>query len=116
MGYYSKYNLSIPNQKVRDFEDIEAYLEIHKEESFADNILYFLRQGGVYSESTKWYENNEDMNKLSLIFPETLFQLDREGEESGDIERVYFQNGKYKSYQAKIVFDEYNENDMKEYK
>lgn len=61
----------------------------------------------------KWYDYYDHMIALSINYPKSVFTLDRAGEESGDLERAYFHNGKYVSHQPNIVFPEYDESKLK---
>jgi len=54
----------------------------------------------------KWYGYNKDCIELSLEYPNLLFTLEGEGEESGDIWKAWYRNGKFVEAKAKIVFDE----------
>jgi len=109
MGYYSNYSIKIYDGNI---ESIIEYLENHKEESFTSNMLYALEEFGGYGEACKWYDYHKDMIEFSLVFPNVLFELYREGEESGDIEKSYYRNGKSQVCKARIVFEEYDERKM----
>lgn len=50
--------------------------------------------GGVQAGSCKWYEMPADMARISISFPGAVIQVDRYGEEDGDIERTWFADGK----------------------
>lgn len=94
MGYYTRYRLEydeklLPDNEVDNLIDIIDELPIHD-----------------YSDSCKWYEHEEEMVSISEQFPTILFILSGEGEESGDIWRKYFKNGKVQVAEAKITFDE----------
>lgn len=65
------------------------------------------------SATTKWYESEDDMRKVSLQFPEYLFILRGEGEESGDLWVEYYLNGKTVHHQAQIVYPEFKMEDLK---
>jgi hypothetical protein len=54
-------------------------------------------------DSCKWCEHEKDMRALSLEFPKFLFILSGEGEESGDIWKEYYLNGKMQRSEAEIV-------------
>ena len=69
--------------------------------------------GSPFGESCKWYDHEEDMKKISRMFPSVTFDLYGEGEESGDIWHKYFKNGKMQECPARIVFDEYDERKLK---
>lgn len=67
--------------------------------------LYGINPDGDTNEPCKWYKHESEMRKFSEKFPEVLFTLEGEGEESGDIWRKYFVNGKMQVAKAKISFD-----------
>jgi len=62
---------------------------------------------------TKWYEYDEVMKAISMEYPHVVFELSGEGEESGDIWKNYYVNGKVQKCQARIVFDEFDEKKLK---
>lgn len=62
---------------------------------------------------TRWYEHEENMKEFSTKYPDLLFILYGEGEESTDIWRKYFVNGKMQMASAKIVFDEFDERKLR---
>jgi len=64
-------------------------------------------------EPMKWYDHETDMIKYSLSKPDVLFVLDGDGEDSGDIWRKYFKNGKMQPALAKIVFDNFDETKLR---
>ena len=57
-------------------------------------------------DSTKWYDYEIDMVRVSKKYPDILFTLDRKGEESGDLTKEYFLGGKHESVQASISYKE----------
>src|SRR5690242_16095240 len=98
MGYYSRFELDTHDDNVCiDHED-----EIG---SFVDYI-------GIFEEDVKWYEWVNDMKKYSLQYPEIMFQVQRTGEENGDIEVGYFKNGKVQLTKAVFTFDPFDENKL----
>jgi hypothetical protein len=56
------------------------------------------------------------MIKMSLQFPDLIFQLKGEGEEPEDIWIKYYKNGKVQVCYAKITFDEYDETKLNTWK
>lgn len=62
-----------------------------------------------FAEKCKWYEHEEDMRRFSKLYPFILFELSGEGEESGDIWRKYFLNGKMQYCKSKIEFEPFDE-------
>ena len=61
---------------------------------------------GERTDQITWYNHEEDMVKLSLLYPEVSFQIDGEGEEAGDIWRATVKNGEFQRKTARIVFDD----------
>ena len=108
MGYYTYYSLAIENKNVPKNVLAEIDAEIK-----TMNVLdgSFCRYGFCSGED-KWYYHDEDMLLLSTKFPEVLFCLDGTGEDSEDIWRTYYQNGKMQHCPASIVYDDYNPEKM----
>lgn len=120
MGYYTYYTLETIENKYKVF-DIISYMKEQYDNSSEckyyafqyefeslledDYATYF----ELYSDECKWYEHDEEMIELSLKFPDTVFCLHGEGEESGDIWNKYYKNGKSQYCPARIVYDEYDE-------
>ena len=102
MGYSTKYTLSF----FKGFED-----EVEVNENLSSISGYDL--DFFYGEpDCKWYDHEKHMKLLSQIYPETTFLLEGEGEESGDIWRKYFKNGKMQVCKAKIVFPAFDESKL----
>lgn len=64
-------------------------------------------------DSCKWYDHEEDMVRLSKKFPDVVFELHGEGEESGDIWVKYFKNGKKQVVKAELKFAPFDEKKLK---
>jgi len=102
MGYYTEYALSANNAEgledkiTKDLEEISGYS---------------IRFG--YSDSCKWYNHQDDMLTLSKIYPNVVFVLEGEGEESEDLWIKYFKNGKMQVCKAEITFEKFDENKLK---
>ena len=77
---------------------VMAYLEAHKD------TIYGIDADGSSQGPCKWYEHNEDMTLMSKDIPNVLFALAGEGEESGDLWRAYYLNGKTWRSKAEIVY------------
>lgn len=60
-------------------------------------------------ERSSQYDWEGELKELSQEFPDCVFELDGDGEESGDVWRAYFKNGKMQKAPAKIVFDPFDE-------
>lgn len=103
MGYYTQYKLSI---KVGNTDLISEFVS---ENENADHALY---ENGETRQECKWYDHEQELKSFSANHPETIFQLNGEGEESGDIWIKYFKNGRCQTCKAKLVFDDFNENKL----
>lgn len=101
MGYYTTYALRT-TQGYDNQEEIEETLQ--------EISGYSVKFG--WNDSCKWYTHEQDMKELSKIYPETTFLLEGEGEESGDIWRKYFKNGKMQVCKAEIVFHAFDESKL----
>ena len=99
MGYYTNYELTI-------LEGDDCITDYKKEISDISGYNY------CFEDSIKWYDFDIDMKKLSLKHPNTVFKLNGNGEENGDIWVSYYKNGKSHYNKAVIVLDEYNENNL----
>lgn len=75
--------------------------------------IYGIDESGETTESVKWYEHEDHIRALSKEFPNVLFTLRGEGEESGDIWNKYFLNGKMQMAKAQIAFDPFDESKLK---
>lgn len=97
MGYYTDYEVS----STLDFSEYKDILEELSDYEFDDGFV-----------NAKWYDHEDHMKALSLRYKDVLFTLRGNGEESDDIWCKYFKNGKMQRSQAKIVFDEFNEDSL----
>lgn len=92
-----------------DIEDaIQEYVNNEK-------ILYAGTESllDVLGDSCKWYEHEEDMRRVSKVFPSVLFTLRGEGEESGDIWVKYFKDGKMQVAKAEIKLGPFDPSQLK---
>jgi hypothetical protein len=58
--------------------------------------------GNLYN--AKWYKHEDDMNTLSMMYPNHSFVLDGVGEEYPDVWKLYAKNGRTKKVEAIISF------------
>ena len=113
MGYYTTFTIKIKNKLEKEGHKIydlkEAMLEVNEEHKhvfdMSDDEIY--SDGGV-----KWYDYYEDMVKLSKMFPDLVLQVDGEGEETGDIWRTFWKDGKYQEAKRVVTIEEYDENKL----
>lgn len=87
---------------VTDTHIIEKFLETSADAKYA------MTKDGETNDSCKWYNHEKELRQFSTKYPRWLFTLEGKGEESGDLWKKYFVNGKMQSAKAKIVFDEFD--------
>lgn len=118
MGYYTYYRLNMKsvdnspiNYEAINRAFIHIYDEAYEKSTLEDrwvkesiNDPNFINDFYL-TESQKWYESNEDMLKLSEMFPNVVFCLWGEGEERDDNWRVVYNDGSAASSHGKIVYE-----------
>ena len=137
MGYYTNYKISTQGKPLGEGEK-EALDKLIKEaeslptelkkvalkgiEQERGNLLKDLDPETIvtshidynpFEDNCKWYEHEKDMRAVSSKYPETLFLLEGEGEESGDIWKKYFLNGKMQTCKSIITFEEFDKSKLK---
>jgi hypothetical protein len=98
MGYYTSFSLEIieGDDHIKDWE-----------QEISDSTLY--EGSNLFSgEQFGWYDCDADMLSFSTLYPNVLFSVTGIGEESGDMWRAYYKNGKMQRCQAVITYDEYD--------
>ena len=65
-------------------------------------------------EETRWYNHQLDLAQLSKNWPEVTFQLEGDGETSDDHWREYFRDGKVHEVEGKLVFPEFDPEELAE--
>lgn len=119
MGYETKYKLEVSGElsskKKIEGEDENgnpAWILV-TETIDARDLLEEVRANSGYQylfgESVKWYDHEDQLRYISKKYPNLVFELNGEGEESGDIWIKYFKNGKMQHCEAKITFDPFDE-------
>jgi hypothetical protein len=108
MGYYTRYSLVISGPANKAPEEIISEL---REISYG--AKYALEDSGDTREFAKWYDNDEDLRDFSKRYPDILFELHVEGEESEDIWKLYVQNGKSQRCEAIISFEPFDKDKLK---
>jgi len=78
-----------------------------------DKQVQFLPYSFDTNESIEWYDHESEMKAFSKRFPDVVFTLHGQGEESGDIWVKYFKNGKMQKVEAQIVFAKFDEGQLK---
>lgn len=100
MGYYTHHTLTI--------------LEGDTETDHATNIGELSEYGdSLWEEPQKWYDMDDNMIEYSKRYPDTVFELFLEGEESGDIGYTYYQNGKSQECPGIITYAPFDKSKLK---
>lgn len=99
MGYYTNYKLTV---KDKDGTEIDNSLcpDFDKDDLYSGSLS--IQQVIDWHDSMKWYEHHEEMIEISKTYPDYVFILDGQGEESGDVWRKFYKNGK--SYEWKLEY------------
>lgn len=98
MGYRTYFSLDI------EPEPTEELLAEETNDGVSVEGLY----NGDYDDM-KWYAHEKDMIALSLKYPDFVFTLDGKGEESEDIWRSFYRNGKYYHWVLDYELPEFDE-------
>ena len=115
MGYSTRYNLTwkplneVPQYEVDDL--VGAAIRAAKEKD--SDFMYAIDDSGESEDTCKWYDHEKEVKSFSKKFPKVLFMLSGEGEESGDIWKKFFLNGKMQVTKARLVFDEFDASKLK---
>jgi hypothetical protein len=104
MGYYTNYELHYDTA----MEDADGQLIDHE-----GRISKVADYGSCFEESIKWYDHEKDMKEYSTHYPDILFTLMGDGEESGDIWCCYFKNGKMQRAETTIAFTPFDSSKLK---
>ena len=99
MGYYTSFKLEV----VVDRND-----EIDYEKVVVNHIGH-----DPFEDESEWVSHEKDMKEISKKYPQVLFELKGEGEDSGDLWKTYFKNGKMQRCTARIVYDDFDEAKMR---
>lgn len=135
MGYYTKYKLgwiipdkaqwqsSCTHSKPKNAKFCPecgiACDALHTGESIVRALLHAkevdpdkldgITEHGESEDRCKWYDHETELADFSKKFPDVLFVLDGEGEESGDLWRKYFRNGKFQRVDAVLTYAPFDE-------
>lgn len=112
MGYYTYFEITIPAK----FDELDVIEKLEKisEYKFESSRSNEKTKTFATAESYKWYDHESNMFELSEMFPKILFQVDGDGEESDDLWRTYYLNGKSQDVEVKTVYGKLNMKKLKE--
>lgn len=110
MGYMTYFTVSRNDGEPFTPEQLEALDQLdvfdNKTEGGDDRVV-------ALEGAAKWYYCSVDMKEFSRAFPDVVFRLHGEGEESGDLWDAYFKNGKWQECRADIIYPDYDEEKLK---
>ena len=91
MGYYTYHTLTIQPSVPVGFSDRFEQVTDYEFEALSND-------------SIKWYDSDSNMKQLSAEFPDCLFILGGDGEESGDKWKAYYYRGNACMCRAVLTF------------
>lgn len=103
MGYYTYYDLAFS-----EFGSTKTIDEIHDWLVKRNIIGYALSDDFGSLDAVTWYDHEEDMEELSLEFPEVIFTLHGEGDNKEDIWEKHFLGGLMQTCYAEIIIPDFD--------
>lgn len=91
MGYYTDYDISKNSEEVKEV--------IRQESEYCWNNEDVI--------NAKWYSSGDDMRRASLKFPGEMLYIECVGEESADIWRAFYKDGRECVQRAKLVYPDH---------
>jgi hypothetical protein len=116
MGYYTNYYISAryldDSRSSSDLDEMFfSSLELSVNED--DDINWYQRVDNRYAledgDGVKWYDHHEELIDVSKHYNDIIFILDGEGEETGDIWRKFYLNGRHHIWTVDIKRPEVND-------
>jgi len=109
MGYETNYKL-----KLSDEVDADTFVELLGSLTDYDGWWdsYEIDDEINYVLDAKWYDNHKHMVLLSKEHPTIVFTLSGDGEESGDVWRKFYKDGKFMDAGPELIYKEFNENEL----
>lgn len=96
MGYYTKFKISVEPSEMTD--EVLAFL--------ADASGYSAESIAGGGSSIKWYNYEDHVLEASTRFPVAVITIDGDGEDAGDVWRMYATGGAVERVQAVITYPE----------
>lgn len=106
MGYETSFRIDVGNTHI----DPDKILQALERQSGYDGWFDFT--AGVFSIDAKWYDYDIHMKEVSVVFEDLVFQVDGDGEESGDTWRKYYKSGKVMDATPDIIYKEFDESKL----
>lgn len=100
MGYYTYYTVLIEEDP--EFQQDEFWKDIVELDVACEDI-----EPGFAFEA-KWYDHEEDLQRISKKYPKMLIIVYGEGEESEDFWKLFIRNGKSHRVRGEVVYPEFD--------
>lgn len=102
MGYRTYHSLTVYDKNMESV-DSEKF-----EQELVDEDI------GFFEDEIKWYDHREEMCEYSKRYPDLIFCLHGEGEQSEDLWDEYYVNGRYQAARAVITYPEFDESKLED--
>lgn len=107
MGYETAFSLTVTKIPGTNAPLSDQYLEQIADALDDLGVMEYIEKGKssvVANGYCKWYDYGEDMTELSKKFPQAMFELYGDGEDSDDFWRNYYIAGAEQGGYAQIVY------------
>lgn len=106
MGYRTRYDLGV-------YQGDKTIIDVLAIAQDFNGLDYAIDYDGKSTKEVKWYNHENDLKKLSKDFPDLVFVLRGEGEDSADVWKKYFKNGRMQVCVAELVIPPFDESKLK---
>lgn len=120
MGYYSSYTLTVNVFETGEQVDGELFQKVAESIRYFPSSLNSVDDDGVFDDInessahgySKWCDMEECLEEASVEYPDLVLTLDVEGEEQGDICRIFAHKGRSKNWAPEVTdlpaYDDFN--------
>lgn len=114
MAYHTNFHLYVAEGEKSVEEVLNILKTQHNDNEQFEDLFTALDDDGTSGNEVTWYEHEEDMIKISKLFPDHVFELYADGSALEDISKKFFLNGKIQVCPVPFEFDEFNPSLLKE--
>lgn len=111
MGYRTDFRLDVckyAKDKLEELDLDEQVEVISKLRSENENALHAFNEEGCFENEMSWYDYDKEMAEFSKKYPDYIFVLWGDGQNSDDKWVHYFHNGLSQFERAKIEYGDYD--------
>lgn len=104
MGYYTKFEIEVDpgRENIIIMKDTLVCGDYTLDAFMSHDVI-----------EMKWYDHDDDMRNFSRLFPTAVITLTGFGEESKDIWRSYYSDGKCHEAKTEIVYEKFDKEKLK---